>query len=181
MFSKSIIVILLIIQTALGSIYELSVTSIDGDIQSLSNYQGKKLLIVTLPIFPSASSDSFLFSLDTLALNHAADLKVIASPSFEDGYTASQKIVLRNWYRSKLGNHIIITDGVYTRKSAGNLQHPLYKWLTDLSLNERFDMDITEEETKFFINRNGKIQGVLRKQTKIWGRTINNLINTAIN
>ena len=92
-----------------------------------------------------------------------------------------QKTILQNWYHSKLGNHIIITDGFYTRKTSGNLQHPLYRWLTDFSLNQRFDLDITEEETKFFVNTDGKIYGVLRKQSKIWGQTMNRVINTPIN
>jgi glutathione peroxidase len=180
MISKLFFSAFMILLFSGSSVYEYSVPLIEGGSQSLSAYEGKKLLVVTLPLIQNASADSLLYSLDTLATAHAADMKVIATPAYEDGYTPAQKSSLQNWYRSKLGSHVILTDGLYTRKSSGSQQHALYKWVTHADQNGRFDMDITEAETKFFINTDGKIYGVLRPQTKMWGQTLNRVINSPI-
>src|ERR1041385_5452553 len=88
-----------------NSIYDYSVPRIEGGNQALSAYQGKKILIVTLPVQQSGAADTVLFCLDTLAATHTSQLVVIAVPSYEDGFTSEQKGQLREWYRSKLGNY----------------------------------------------------------------------------
>lgn len=180
MISKIFMIASIVFQVTVSSIYNFNIPLIEGGNQPLSSYQGKKLLIVTLPLQQNPSTDSLLFSLDTMAIAHVADLKVIATLSYEDGFTAEQKTYLNNWYRSKLGNNIVISDGLYTRKSSGSLQHPLFSWLTHVAENGRFDIDVTEEETKFFVNTDGLIYGVLRKQTKMWSNTLKRVINTPI-
>ena len=172
--------ILLSLGTSSVSVYEYSVPLIEGGTQPLSSYQGKKLLVITLPVTRGAYSDSLLYSLDTLASAHISDLKMIAVPAYEEGYTAGEKAALQSWYRSKLGSHIIVTDGLFTRKISGSQQHELFRWLTHSELNGRFDMDINDEETKFFTNTDGKIYGIFRSQTKIWSKTFNKVITTPV-
>lgn len=155
-----------------GSIHDYTVPKIEGGNQSLSAYQGKKVLIITLPLLQNASTDSMLNSLDTLASARNATLKVIAVPSYEDGFTAAQKIQLQQWYRSRLGNYILITDGLYTRKTSGSQQHPLFKWLTEEDQNEIFDIDVDGPGYKFFAKTNGQLYGVLRPSSKISGQTV---------
>lgn len=149
------------------SIYSHSVTKIEGGSQPLSAYQGKKILVVTLPVQQSASADSLLYSLDTLSAARIGNMVVIGAPSFEDGFTVAQKEQLKLWYRSKLGNHVIISDGLYTRRTSGSSQHPLFAWLTKLEKNENFDIDVEGQGYKFFIKENGQLIGVLRPHTKI--------------
>lgn len=149
------------------SIYSYSVPTIEGGTQPLSAYQGQRMLIVTLPLQQTAFADSFLYSLDTLASAHSANLKVIGVPSYEDGYNPSLKSQLQLWYRSKLGHSITITEGLYTRKSSGSQQHSLFKWLTDDSLNESFNMDVSGPNYKFFVRENGALYGVIEPLTKI--------------
>ena len=155
-------------------LYDHSVPKIEGGSQNLSIYQGKKILVITLPIQQNASADSLLYSLDTLAIAHASDFKVIAVPAYEDGYVDTMKNQLLSWYRSKLGSYILITDGLYTRKTSGSQQHPVFKWLTHVSENGVFDVDVDAEEpgSKFFISASGKLNGVLKSKTKIWGRAV---------
>lgn len=154
------------------SIYSYSVSKIEGGNQSLSAFEGKKILIVTLPLQQTAAADSFLFALDTLASAHSSNLVVIATPSYEDGYTPSQKNQLKNWYRSQLGSYIVVTDGLHTRKTSGSQQHGLFQWLTDVNKNEVFDMDITGEEWKFFVRETGVLYGALLPQTRIWSNSV---------
>lgn len=157
---------------AITSIHEFSVSKAEGGQQSLSAYQGKKILVITLPIQQSASADSLLYSLDTLASAHSSTLVVIAVPAYEDGFIDSMKIDLLQWYRSKLGNQIVITDGCHTRKTSGTQQHPLFKWLTQTSQNGVFDIDVEGPGSKFFANIDGKLYGVLRPQIKVSGRLV---------
>lgn len=158
------------------NVYGFSLPDIEGGSINLSGYTGKKLVFVTLPLVQSVSTDSALYAMDTLALAHQGGLKIIGVISIEDGYTTGQKTALLLWYRSKLGNHISITDGVYTRKTSGSQQHPLYKWLTSMSMNEVFDIDPDATGFKFFINTEGKLVGVLRPHSKMWGQSVQNTI-----
>ena len=160
-----------------SGIFDYAVPQINNSTIALSTLQGKKLLIITLPLQRTPTADSALYALDTLATAHAADVKVIAVPAFEDGFTASQKNNLRQWYRSKLGNHIIITDGLYTRKTSGSQQHALFKWLTDSNQNNAFDIDVSGPGFKFFVRANGELYAVLRPKTKIWGPSVNRTLN----
>lgn len=154
------------------SIYNYSVPKIQGGNQPMSVYQGKKILITTLPVQQNASADSLLEALDTLASAHSSNLIVIAVPSYEDGYTAALKNQLQQWYQSKLGAYIVLTDGVYTRKISGAQQHPLFKWLTDVTLNEDFDIDVTGPGYKFFVSGSGLLYSVLRPVSKISGPSV---------
>lgn len=153
-------------------IHNYVVPKLEGGSQQLSAYQGKKILIVTLPLVQDASTDSTLYSLDTLGSANISSLKIVAVPSFEDGYTGSQKNQLLQWYRTKLGNHILITEGLYTRKASGTQQHTLFKWLTSATLNEGFDIDVEGPGYKFFANGNGALYSVLRPHSKISGQSV---------
>lgn len=168
--------ILFTVSSWVTSIYTYSVHKIDGGNQGLSAYQGKKMLIITLPIQQNALADSLLYCLDTLAAAHTADLKVIAVPSQEDGYTPSLKNQLRQWYRAKLGEYIVIADGLYTHKTSGSQQHSLFKWLTTVAENEYFDMDVSGPWFKFFVKGNGELYGVLGSQTRISSASVNKTI-----
>lgn len=153
-------------------IYDHTVPLIEGGSQPLSAYNGKRMLIVTLPVASSAGADSMLYSLDTLAAAHQATHKVIAVPAMEDGFNADQRTTLKQWYRSKLGNYITITDGLYTRKSSGSQQHALFQWLTKASNNQIFDVESEGPGHTFFIMPDGKLHAVLQPQFAIGSRTV---------
>ena len=159
------------------TIHSFSVTKIEGGSQSLSSFQGKKIMVITLPLVQSAAADSMLYALDTLATAHSSTLKVIAVPAFEDGYTVAQKVQLKTWYRSKLGNGIVITEGLYTRKTSGTQQHPLFKWLTTVAENEVFNTDTEGPGFKFFADGYGQLYGVLKPQNKISGSSVQRTLN----
>lgn len=154
------------------SIYTYSVPAIEGTNYPISNCQGKKILIVTLPLQQNPSTDSVLTSLDTLGLSHINELTIIGVPAVEDGYSAAQQQQLQQWYRSKLGQHIIITSGLFTRKSSGTQQHPLFRWLTTVTENEAFDIDAAGEGYKFFVGTSGRLFAVLRPHTRIWSQAV---------
>lgn len=155
-----------------GSLHNFSVPVMEGGSQSLSAYSGKKVMIITLPLEQTSFSDSVLYSLDTLAAARAHELKVIGVPSIEDGYTSAQKTELMQWYRSKLDTGILITDGLYTHKSSGSQQHPLFNWLTHNTGNGVFNVDADSPGFKYICNSTGTLYGVLNPQTKMHGSLV---------
>ncbi len=171
-----IISVLFFATVAYSSIYTTSVPRIEGGNYSISNCAGKKILIVTLPVQYNASAEAFLVSLDSLGNAHTDSLSVIAVPAYEDGFTDSNKIALRSWYRSKLGNNILITDGLYTRKTSGTQQHPLFGWLTRAAENGILDIDVEGPGYKFFVDGKGVLIGLLRPETRIGSQTVTDLI-----
>jgi glutathione peroxidase len=158
------------------SIYTHSVTTIEGVNKSLNAYQGKKMLIMTLPINRNNSNDLILHSLDSLRNAYNGSLVIIASPSYEDGYTPAKKDSLKQWYRSILSMDVIVTAGMYTRKTSGSRQHALFRWLTDKTRNEHFDRDVFGPKNKFIVWTDGELVGVLGAPTRIGSSTLNNLL-----
>lgn len=168
--------LLMTIALSTNVIYDYSVPKMEGGSYSLSSCQGKKVLVINLPLQQNTTTDSLLYSLDTLAQAHQAQFKVVAVPAREDGYSPAQKDQLLQWYRSKLGEYIILTDGLYTRKSSGTQQHPLFQWLTKVSSNGVFDIDVQGPGFKFFANAQGKLYAVLRPQSRISGISVQKII-----
>lgn len=158
------------------SIYTHSVTSIEGDNKPLSACTGKKILIITLPIVHNGSNDSLLHSLDSLRAVYTGSLVIIGVPAYEDGYTPAIKNSLKTWYRSILNPDIIVTEGLYTRKVSGVLQHPLFQWLTDKNKNGHFDQDVSGPRNKFLVWTDGELSGVLDAHMKVGGTTMNAII-----
>jgi glutathione peroxidase len=158
------------------SIYTYTVTSIEGTDKPLNTYSGKKLLVITLPIQQNASNDSLLQSLDSIRTTYTSTLQIIAVPAYEDGYTPAIKNQLKQWYRSILGMGIIVTEGMYTRKTSGSQQHVLFKWLTDKDKNGFFNQDVAGPRYKFIVWGNGELTAALVAQTRIGGTTMNNLL-----
>jgi glutathione peroxidase len=158
------------------SVYTYSVISIEGASKPLNVYTGKKLLVITLPIQQNASGDSLLHSLDSIQAVYSNTLQIIAVPAYEDGYTTAIKTQLQQWYRSILGTSIIVTEGMYTRKTSGSQQHAFFKWLTDKDKNGFFNQDVAGPKHKFIVWGNGELTAALVAQTRIGGTTMNNLL-----
>lgn len=148
-------------------IYNYSVQTIRGESKSLSEFRGRKLLVITLPIERSSNSDSFLISLDSLANLNSVNLKVIAVPSIEDGFTFQNRDSLLAWYESRLSGNIIISDGLRTHRQSGSDQSPLFRWLSSIGENQIFDTNPDSPCYKFFVNSTGDLYGVLNPTTNI--------------
>ena len=156
--------------------YNTVFETLDGNTISLSQYQTKKILIVTLPCRINTSTDSFLTSLDTISRSRSASLKIVGVPAFEDGYSDAQKNILNQWYRSRLNNNIIITSGLNTRQSSGAVQHDLFKWLTNVNQNMIFNIDVDGPGFRCFIKPGGEFYGVLRSNVNIHGRPMQRVL-----
>jgi glutathione peroxidase len=159
---------------SLSSIYDYSFTTIEGIQTSLNSYQGKKIIILTLPISQNTENNIYLQRLDSLSKAHQGNVVMIGVPSFEDGYSIEGSNNLKTWYRSILDSQFLISKGLHTRKSSS--QEPLFKWLTDKDLNRHFDLDVEGAGQQFFISETGNLYGVIDPEARMSNKIFNKLI-----
>lgn len=152
--------------------FNFSLPKIEGGTQNLSDFQNKRMMVITLPVLQTAETDSLLIALDSLAVVYDSTLKIIAVPSYEDGFLPANNEALTTWYRSRLSSRITISNGIYTRKTSGVQQHPFFKWLTHVQENEHFDYDVEGPGYKFFIKADGGLYGLLVPSTKLKSKAI---------
>ena len=117
-----------------------------------------------------------LIAIDSIRAAHRDSVRVIGTVSNEDGYNAENKTALLVWYRSRLDTSILITDGIYTHKTSGTQQHPLFTWLTSSEGNEVFDIDAASPGFKYFINGRGELYAVLHPHTRLSSPLVHRLI-----
>jgi glutathione peroxidase-family protein len=140
------------------SLYNLSFNDIDGGIISLSSYEGKRILFFIAPI---NEADSLrLTELQDFQRVHTDTVIMIGIMSVEDGYSSMNKSAIKNLYQAR-ELAIILTEGMQTKRSAGESQALLLKWLTDKERNSRFNLDAQGSCQKFFISPEGKLNGAL--------------------
>ena len=101
--------------------------------------------------------DSFLVSCDAKAV-------VFGILSKEDGYTDSQKKALLKIYT---GKNIILSEGMYTKKSSGSNQSPIMQWLTHRNKNFRSDADAAGPGQAFFVAEPGNLVVVARPAARL--------------
>ena len=156
----SIILTAFILCTAfafVNNLYNYSITTTDGNDISLDQFQGKKVLIVVLPVTKSAEDSTLLISMSSVATYDS--VVVIGIPSYEDGFQDDSLQTLTTWYRSLAGDSVVITQGMNTRK-ASPYQSDLFAWLTSKDLNGHFDQDVIGAGSKYLINETGDLYGV---------------------
>jgi glutathione peroxidase len=151
---------LLVNPVVTGGIYDFSLVSIGGTTIPLSQYAGKRLLIVVLPSDRTATDSADLGKLAALTAKYKTQLTVLGVPSYEGGYTDGQLPSLKKFYSDVLGSQVVLTQAVYTNKGSGSRQHGLFAWLTDKGRNGHFDMDVKGAGQKFLINGKGELSGV---------------------
>jgi len=151
---------LFIILTSLTGVFDLSITGLNGSTHTLGEYQGKKIAIIILPPTANSKDSTLLLKVDSIALANISRLKIIAVPSFDDGYTENNQKMLTNFYQSMIDSSILVSQPLYTHKTSGTQQDALFNWLTHVDRNTHFDNDVKGAGNLFLINEQGKLIGV---------------------
>ena len=158
-------------------IKNIAVKDVDGaSVTAISN-SGKKTLFIVLP---SGVDTALTNQLVRFRERQGDKVQVVGILSVEDGYTADNRVVIKKAYKQLIENGMILTEGMHTRKSAGEQQSPLLKWLTDKGSNGHFDMDVSSPGQKFFVSEQGRLYGVLGAETSLDGRIIDKICNTTV-
>lgn len=140
-----------------GGIYDITVTTIDGNQIALSQFRGKKLLFLLLPLSAQDTMVS-VNDIGRLQTKYQSSVVVIGIPCEEAGYKARDADKLKKTYKASSAN-IIITEGMKVKKGTG--QFSLFEWLTSKDKNHHFDQDVRGVGSKFFVDEEGDLYAVM--------------------
>jgi glutathione peroxidase len=152
--------------------FDLSFTNTNGESISVNSLAGKKTLFLILPL---SQNDSNFNQLQSFKNRYLDTVRIVGVLSYEAGYQNSNAATIQSLYTS-MG--IIVTGGMYTKKSSGPDQSELMKWLTDKTKNRHFDMDATGIGHKFFVNESGRLYAVLPPQTALSATIIDKIVHS---
>jgi glutathione peroxidase len=158
---------------AIDPFYSLPLKNIDGQFIHLSSYRGKKILFVILPGSVGDSSVT-VEELDSLLVHHD-NLMVVGIPAEETGYRDEDRASLKNTY-SQLPSSFILAEGMKVSKGGGEMQSPLFSWLTRKERNGYYDTDAQGSGYKFFVNADGRLYAVISGNTRLSNPVINKIL-----
>lgn len=138
-------------------LYRIAIKNIDGNTIALSQYKGKKLLFILLPLSAQDTTVS-IKDIARLQTKYQSSLIVIGVPPEEAGYKAENAEKLKKAYRDA-GANFIIAEGMKMKKGTG--QSPLFQWLTNKDMNRHFDHDVRGVGSKFFVDEGGELYAVM--------------------
>lgn len=144
-------------------IYDITIKTIDGNSIRLSQYKGKKLLFILLPVSTQDTRVS-IQDITGLQTKYQSSLVIIGIFSEEAGYKKEDAAQLKNRYRQS-GAGIVIAEGMKVKRGEG--QSPLLQWLTNKDLNHHFDQDVEEVGSKFFVSEDGELYAVMGSRTAL--------------
>lgn len=150
---------------------QLSFLTINGDTVQLNSFAGKKTLFFIAAL---NQSDLAFAQLQAFKSRYLDTVRIVGVMSYEDGYQSSNASSIQSMYNS-MG--IILTGGMYTKKSAGSNQSSLMKWLTDKTKNMHFDNDSNGIGQKFFVTESGRLFAVMPGQTSLQNPIIDKIVH----
>jgi glutathione peroxidase len=137
----------------LTSIYDIQINSLQGNSINLSNFKDKYLLIVNV-----ASKCGFTpqyKELQKLHEKYKKSLIVIGVPCNQFGQQEpGEAFEIQEFCEANYGVEFLITEKIDVK---GNNQHPLFKWLTDKSLNGCKASKVKWNFQKYLINPKGNL------------------------
>lgn len=135
------------------SLYDIAINSLNGQPISLHEFEGKKILFVNV-----ASECGFTKQykdLQALSDQYQNELVVIGSPCNQFGKQepgdASQ---IQNFCELNFGVKFLLTEKIDVK---GSKQHPLYKWLTTKSLNNKKNSSVKWNFQKYLVDEKGNL------------------------
>jgi len=137
-------------------IYGIAMKTIDGNKIELSQYKGKKLLFIVIPV----STDDATVSVSDIAqlqTKYQNSLVIIGVPSEEAGYKTQDAGTVKKIFSNATAN-IILAEGMKVKK--GTTQSSLFQWLTNMDMNHHFDRDVDGVGSKFFVDEGGELYAV---------------------
>lgn len=154
------------------SFYQLSFRKISGDTVSLNSYFNKKVFFFIAPL---SASDSNFIQLQAFKNRYHDTVQVVAVLSFEDGYQNSMASAIQSLYNN---SGVVLTEGMYTKKTSGSNQSPVMKWLTTRTQNTHYDQDSQGIGQKFFVNSGGRLFAVMPSQVSLGSTIIDRIVHT---
>lgn len=137
----------------LRSIHNLNYTSIEGNTINLADYEGKYILIVNV-----ASACGFTKQykeLQELSEKYSDKLVVIGFPCNQfGGQEPGNSEEIQNFCSVRFGVEFPLSEKIDVK---GENQHPIYKWLTNKSLNNHSSSSVKWNFQKYLISPEGTL------------------------
>ena len=134
--------------------YDLQFKTIDGAVVNTFAFQGKKIVVAV--ISASTQNLSLIGFLDSLQKKNGS-IQVIAVPTGDFG----GNIKVSDLKSINRDLSIVVSEPLIVKK-ASTSQHPLFSWLTHVSSNSHFDVDVTGEGHVFVVNSSGEMVSCLK-------------------
>ena len=138
--------------TSMSSIYDIQINTLMGEALDLSQFKGKKMLIVNV-----ASECGFTpqyEDLQKLHAEHGDKIVVIGVPCNQfGGQEPGNAEEIQKFCSVNYGVEFVMTEKVDVK---GDDQHPLYAWLTNKDNNGVKSSEVRWNFQKYLIDENGK-------------------------
>jgi glutathione peroxidase len=155
---KTLLFLLIIATTAysqepMTSIYDIKVKTIDGKETDLSQFKGKKMLIVN--VASECGYTPQYKNLQELYSQHQDKVVVLGFPANDFG---RQEPGTNEQIQDFCTKNFGVTFPMFEKIDVtGKDIHPLYKWLTDKELNGWNDKNPTWNFNKYLVSEDGKL------------------------
>jgi glutathione peroxidase len=153
---------LLFTATPPKSVYDYSIKTIDGKSVKLSQFKGKKILIVN-----TASKCGYTPQYEDLEKLHKQYGKKMVLIGFPAGNFGGQELAtnteIQDFCKKNFGITFPLTEKIDVK---GKNQHPVYQWLCQKSNNNLGDYEVKWNFNKFLIDENGKLQSYFPSSVK---------------
>ena len=154
------------------SFYDLSINSIEGEIIDFKVFKGKSVLIVNVASYCGFTGQ--YKALEKLYNKYKEDLVIVGVPCNQfGGQEPNTEEQIQDFCEKNFGVSFILTEKVFVK---GSKQHPLYKWLTNKSLNGFSDSSVKWNFQKYFVNKEGKLLNYFLSTTSPTSSKITSLI-----
>ncbi|MBL7699867.1 MAG: hypothetical protein JNK79_16995 [Chitinophagaceae bacterium] len=156
------------------SIYDLKVQTAYGGELRLQHLKGRKILIAVVSVENLNRKGGLeLWDSITTANPNVACILIPAS----DMDTVSNDSAAMVSVRTKTSKKLILSDVGSVRKDRGEKQHPLMRWLTDVSQNEYFNSDVTTDQQLYVISESGILYAIMEKGVRM--AVVNEVLKSA--
>jgi glutathione peroxidase len=142
--------------TTQTSIYDVQFQKLNGGNVNVSQFSNKKIIVIA---FSAANPDGArLHYLDSLQTADTT-LQVIGVPATDFSGQGNNGVL--NALSNSLSSKFVMSKQSLVKKIAGNNQHSLFKWLTQVTENGHFDADVVSDGQLFLISNTGSLYSVL--------------------
>lgn len=175
---RTIPIVLLLMTTlmsmAQSSFYDFSIQKLDSDEQiDFSAFRGKKVLLVNV-----ASKCGFTYQyedLEKLYEQYKEELVVIGLPCNQFlGQEPGSEEQIAQFCSTNYNVSFPMTTKIDVK---GKDQHPIYKWLTDKSLNGLDDFKVAWNFNKFLVDEDGKLVAWFPSRIKPLDKELTDLLD----
>lgn len=150
-----IIISLLSFWISTSSIYNVQFQTVSGDTVSMSQYEGKKILLVN--IATGSSKVNQLGELQQIKQQYGDSLVIIGFPSNSFAKESRNNAEILQFCQNNYGVNFLLAA---KNPVSGFGVQPIFSWLSNITQNGVMNNEVLGDFQKFLINESGMLVGV---------------------